>query len=60
MDGTTLNNSSVLIDCSNCSNLDCCIDRVQVVKYNNTADELCYPPWRSFAIQIKVGLIQYL
>ena len=57
MNGTISDSGSVSVNCSDCQDLDCCINRVQGVMYNNTADELLYPYWRIFAVQIKVGLL---
>lgn len=54
VNGTMLNDTFVPIDCTDCDSLECCVDRVQVVMYNNTADEPSYPLWRSFTIQIEV------
>ena len=61
VNGTMLNDTFFLIDCTDCDSLECCVDRVQVVMYNNTADEPSYPLWRSFTIQIEVvGLQQFM
>lgn len=54
VNGTVLSDTFVSIDCTDCDTVECCVDRVQLVTYNNTADEPSYPFWRSFAIQIKV------
>ena len=55
-----LNDTFYSIDCTDCNTLECCVDRVQVIAYNNTADEPSYPFWRSFTIQIKVCMLTAL
>ena len=55
-----LNDTFYSIDCTDCNTLECCVDRVQVIAYNNTADEPSSPFWRSFTMQIKVCMLTAL